>query len=284
VLGIDGRRRLRPTELAEAIEADREAGIVPVAVIANGGTTLTGAVDPLASVAEIAEREGVWMHVDGAYGLPGAASSSHRGLFEGLERADSVTVDLHKWLGVQKSCSAVLVRHRGALEESFGHRESYLSRDDEAVPNAVERTLEYSRPFRSLAPWVAFRVHGAGSFRVWIEHTLALATDFAERVREHPRMELLAEPTLSTVCFRHLPEDSAHVAGDLDAHNARLARAIQRDGRVFLAPAELDGATCLRLCFVNFRTRTRDLDLIVETVATLGDAPAEGPPDGADSD
>ena len=275
VLGIDERRRLRPAELAEAIADDRRAGVVPVAVIANAGTTLTGAVDPLAAIAEIAGRENVWMHVDGAYGLPAAATPSHRDLFVGLERADSVTVDLHKWLGVQKSCSAVLLRHPGALEASFGHQESYLSREDEAVPNAVERTLEYSRPFRSLAPWVAFRVHGAGSFRVWIEHTLTLAAELAARVREHPRMELLVEPTLSTICFRHLPEPSS--GPDLDRHNAMLAAAIQRDGRVFLAPAELDGATCLRLCFVNFRTRTRDLDLIVETVDAVGAAAAAGP-------
>jgi aromatic-L-amino-acid decarboxylase len=270
VLGIDRRRRLRPAELAEALVADRRAGVIPVAVIANGGTTLSGAVDPLAAVAEIAEREAVWMHVDGAYGLPAAGCDSHRHLFAGLERADSVTVDLHKWLGVQKSCSAVLLRHPGALERSFGHQESYLSREDDAVPNAVERTLEYSRPFRSLAPWVAFRVHGAGSFRVWIEHTLKLAAELAERVRRHPRMELLAEPTLSTVCFRHLPQRPVGAEPDLDRHNSLLAAAIQRDGRVFLAPAELDGDTCLRVCFVNFRTRTRDLDQIIDTVESLG--------------
>ena len=275
VLGIDQRRRMRVGELTEALVADRGSGVVPVAVVANGGTTLTGAVDPLAEIADVAAREGVWMHVDGAYGLPAAATASHGELFAGVERADSVTVDLHKWLGVQKSCSAVLVRHRGVLEASFGHEESYLSRDEDAVPNAVERTLEYSRPFRSLAPWIAFRVHGAGSFRVWIEHTLTLAEDLAQRVREHPRLELLVEPTLSTVCFRHLPEVGGSDA-DVDRHNARLAAAIQRDGRVFLAPAEVDGRTCLRVCFVNFRTRVRDLGRIVETVEALGASLSEG--------
>jgi aromatic-L-amino-acid decarboxylase len=268
VLGIDERRRLRPDELADTIAADRTGGIVPVAIVANGGTTLSGAVDPLAEVGEIACQEGIWLHIDGAYGLPAAASSSHGRLFEGVERADSVTIDLHKWLGVQKSCSAILVRHRGALETSFGHQGTYLRREEDEVPNAVERTLEYSRPFRSLAPWVAFRVHGAGSFRVWIEHTLSLADDFAARVRAEPDLELMLEPTLSTVLFRHLPADRGPEA-DLDGHNARLAAAIQRDGSVFLAPAELDGRTCLRVCFVNFRTRDRDLDLVFETISTL---------------
>ena len=269
VLSIDGRRRLRPADLAAAIAEDRSAGVIPVAVVANGGTTLSGAVDPLAEIAEIAAGEGVWLHVDGAYGLPAAASASRGHLFEGIARADSVTIDLHKWLGVQKSCSAILVRHRGCLEASFGHQDTYLRREDDEVPNAVERTLEYSRPFRSLAPWVAFRVHGASSFRVWIEHTLSLADDFAERVRAEPDLELMLEPTLSTVLFRHLPPDREPGA-DLDGHNARLAAEIQRDGSVFLAPAQLDGSTCLRVCFVNFRTRDRDLDLVLETLARLG--------------
>ncbi len=275
VLGIDGKRRLRPDELATAIAADRAAGVVPVAVIANGGTTLTGAVDPLVPIADIAQSEAVWMHIDGAYGLPAAASASHGELFAGVERADSVTVDLHKWLGVQKSCSAVLVRHRGTLEATFGHEESYLLREDEEVPNAVERTLEYSRPFRSLAPWVAFRVHGARSFRTWIEHTLSLADEFASMVREDPELELLVDPTLSTVCFRHAPADIGEA--ELDRHNAHLAVEIQRDGQVFIAAAELDGRTCLRVCFVNFRTRRRDLAQITETVGTLGVALPRGP-------
>lgn len=267
VLAIDERRRLRPAELAEAIAADRAAGTVPVAIVANGGTTLTGAVDPLAEIAGVAQSEDVWLHVDGAYGLPAAASASHGHLFRGVERADSVTVDLHKWLGVQKSCSAILVRHRGMLEASFGHQESYLRREDDEVPNAVERTLEYSRPFRSLAPWMAFRVHGAGSFRVWIEHTLRLADDFAALVEESPRLELLAEPTLSTVCFRHRPTEAGEA--ESDRHNGRLAAALQRDGRVFLAAAEVDGRTGLRVCFVNFRTRHRELKRIVEVIESL---------------
>ena len=279
VLGLDERRRMRVDELREAIAADRSDGVTPVAIIANGGTTLTGAVDRLEPLAEIAHAEGVWLHVDGAYGLPAAASASHGHLFAGLTRADSVTIDLHKWLGVQKSCSAVLVRHRGTLEASFGHQESYLSRDDDEVPNAVERTLEYSRPFRSLAPWMAFRVHGAASFRVWIEHTLTLAEDFAALVRESPVLELLAEPTLSTICFRHLPGGAG--GADLDGHNQRLALAIQRDGRVFLAAAEVDGRVGLRVCFVNFRTRRRELPRIVAAVTALGEQLADGAERGA---
>ena len=267
-LGLDERRRLRPAELDSALEADRAAGITPVAVVANGGTTLTGAVDPLDAVADVCERHGVWMHVDGAYGLPAAGTASAAPLFAGLERASSVTIDAHKWLGVQKSCSAVLLRERGGLEAAFGHEEQYLLHQDR-VPNAVDQTLEYSRPFRSLKLWLAFRVHGAATFRTWIERTLDHARAFAALVEADPAFELVHRPTLSTVCFRHVPEGG----GDLDLHNLRLARAMQLDGRVYLAPATVDERACLRVCFVNFRTRPEAIPFVLDVVRELGEAP-----------
>ncbi len=270
LLGQDELRRMRVDELDAALRADREAGIVPVAVVANGGTTLTGAVDPIDEVADVCEAHGVWLHVDGAYGLAAAATETAGPLFEGLERADSATLDAHKWLGLQKSCSLILVREAGALEAAFGHEESYMRRDS-VVRNAVERTLEYSRPLRSLKLWLAFRTHGAAAFRQWIEGTLALARRLADELRDDPEFELLCEPPLSTVCFRHTPEELG--AEDLDAHNTALAAAAQEDGRVFLASAVVDGQVCLRACFVNFRTRPEDVDLLVEVVRELGSAP-----------
>ena len=267
-LGIDRRRRMNVGELDEAIGEDRAAGIVPVCVVANGGTTLTGAVDDLAAIADVVERQGVWLHVDGAYGLPAAATDLGKPLFAGLERVDSVTVDAHKWLGLQKSCSLVLLREPGLLEMTFGHEESYIRREE--VRNAVERTLEYSRPLRSLKLWLAFRTHGAAAFRQWITGTIELARGLATTLREDPAFELLAEPTLSTVCFRHVPDGFAE--GDLDAHNGALAAAIQGEGRVYLAAALLDGRTCLRVCFVNFRTRPEDVALVVETIRERGEA------------
>jgi aromatic-L-amino-acid/L-tryptophan decarboxylase len=269
-LPIDSDRRVDPADVASAIAADRAAGITPVAVIANGGTTLTGAVDPLAGLAEVCERERVWLHVDGAYGLPAAATERARPLFEGLERADSVTLDAHKWLGIQKGCSVMLSRHAGSLEASFGHEEAYIQRTEKV--NAVERTLEYSRPLNSLKLWLALRTHGAAEFRRWIEHTLHLAALLVDAVRADPEFELLHEPQLSTVCFRHAPGGVA----DLDAHNAALAARAQEDGRVFLADAVVDGRRCLRVCFVNFRTRATDVPFILETLRDLGGAPAAG--------
>ncbi len=268
---IDEQRRMRPEALDDALARDVEAGVVPVAVVATAGTTLTGAVDPLREVAEVCGRYGVWLHVDGAYGLPGAAAPSAGAQFAGLERADSATIDAHKWLGVQKSCSVVMLREAGRLRAAFGHEERYMLHEGD-VANPVDRTLEYSRPLRSLRLWMAFRAHGAAQYRAWIEGTLDNARTFTRLLHNAPDFELLHDPMLSTVCFRHVPAG----VEDLDAHNLALARGIQHDGRVFLAPASVDGRTCLRVCFVNFRTTPEEVEHVVEVVRELGRRVADG--------
>jgi aromatic-L-amino-acid decarboxylase len=192
-------------------------------------------------------------------------------LFVGLDRADSATLDAHKWLGVQKGCSVVLMREAGQLQAAFGHEEQYILHEGD-VANPVDRTLEYSRPFRSLRLWMAFRVHGAAQYRVWIERTLNNAHCLTESLRAAPEFELLHDPMLSTVCFRHVLPD----VPDLDAHNLRLAREMQRDGRVFLAPAFVDGRACLRACFVNFRTTVEEVACLLAVVRELGGRLARG--------
>jgi aromatic-L-amino-acid/L-tryptophan decarboxylase len=263
-IAIDGQRRMRPEALDAAIAADLEAGIAPVAVVATAGTTLTGAIDPLDAVADVCERHGVWLHVDGAYGLPASSSPTVGHRFAGRERADSLALDAHKWMGMQKSCSVVLLRDEAALDAAFGHRARYMLQP-EGQHNPVDRTLEYSRPLRSLKLWLAFRAHGAAAFRGWIEHTLGLARTFADLLEADPAFELLHEPQLSTVCFRHLPSGGE----EPDAHNHRIAMAAQRDGRIYIAPAELDGRTCLRTTFVNFRTQERDVRLLADVLREL---------------
>jgi aromatic-L-amino-acid/L-tryptophan decarboxylase len=262
---IDERRRMRVDALRDALERDVAAGVVPVAVVATTGTTLTGAVDPVDAIADVCEAHGVWLHIDGAYGLPAAAAPTAAPLFRGVERADSATIDAHKWLGLQKSCSVVLLRETGPLQAAFGHRERYMLHEGD-VANPVDRTLEYSRPLRSLRLWMAFRVHGAAQYRTWIESTLANARRLTELVAATPGFELLHDPMLSTVCFRHVPPRGA----DIDAHNVALARAMMRDGRIFLAPAAVDGRACLRACFVNFRTTVDEVPLVLEVAAELG--------------
>ncbi|MGC9220180.1 MAG: pyridoxal phosphate-dependent decarboxylase family protein [Solirubrobacteraceae bacterium] len=280
---IDGRRRMRLDLLREALSADVASGIVPVAVVATAGTTLTGAIDPLDGVADVCAEHGVWMHVDGAYGGPAAGVPSLAPEFAGIERADSVTIDAHKWLGVQKSCSMVLMARAGDLEAAFAHDERYMLHAGVAA-NAVDRTLEYSRPVRSLKLWLAFRVYGADLMRAWIEQTAAHAQVLAAALAERPDFELLAQPSLSVVCFRHRPDRgagsgrpasasaasaSAASAEQVDAHNLRLAQAITADGRVYLAPARVDGRTCLRVCFMNFRTDAAQVRQLLSVIDEL---------------
>ncbi|HET9094296.1 MAG TPA: aminotransferase class V-fold PLP-dependent enzyme [Solirubrobacteraceae bacterium] len=266
---IDADRRMRIDALRAALEADRRAGVIPVAVVATSGTTLTGAIDPLAAVADICAEHGVWMHVDGAYGGPAAGVPSLAPNFAGLDRADSLTIDAHKWLGVQKSCSVVMLARQGPLERAFAHDERYMLHAGVAA-NGVDRTLEYSRPVRSLKLWLVFRIYGADLLRRWIEMTVEHARILARELAAHPRFELLNDPALSVVCFRHLGDGS--LAGpQLDAHNLGLARSIMADGRAYLAPAQVDGKTCLRVCFMNFRTTTAQVEEMLDVIEELAD-------------
>jgi aromatic-L-amino-acid/L-tryptophan decarboxylase len=263
---LDSQRRMDVAACADAIERDRGAGVTPVAVVATAGTTLTGAVDDIDALADMCGEE-VWLHVDGAYGLPAASTDRAGHLFAGLSRAHSATVDAHKWLYVPKACSVLLMHDFEALEHAFSHHESYMPHGEE--PHAVDRSLEYSRPLRALKLWLAFTVHGAGAIRAAIERNLAQASLLASLLKADDRFELLAEPQLSAVCFRHLPPPGV----DPDAHNLALAGAIAADGRILLAAAEVDGVTALRACFVNHRTTEEDVRAILAVVADVANAP-----------
>ena len=268
-IAVDERRRMQPAELAAAIDADLAAGIVPVAVVATAGTTLTGAVDPLAACAEICAARGVWLHVDGAYGLPAAAVAEMAPVFDGMALADSVSLDAHKWLYLPKACGVVLVRDRSDLLAAFAHDESYLPHEREHT-HAVDATLEYSRPFRALKLWMALRTHGADAFREAIAANLAQARLLCELIDSEPELERLGDPQLTIVPFRHRPPDVA----DLDDHNARLGLELQEDARVYVAPARIDGTVHLRPCFVNYRTTDDDVRALVDVTLELGRAAA----------
>ena len=261
-------RGMRPDLLARAIDVDREDGVTPIAVVATAGTTLTGAIDPLAEIADVCEERGVWLHVDGAYGLP--AASVRPELFRGFERAQSVSVDAHKWLYLPKACGIVLVRREEDLVASFGHEQGYLPHQRHEL-HAVDITFEYSRPFRALKLWVAMRAHGAAEFRQAITRNLAEATLLYETVSERPDFEALGEPKLSIVPFRHVPEG----VGDVNAHNQALADALQADGRFWIASALIDDEVWLRPCFVNFRTTEEDVLALVDVAAELGERLAD---------
>ncbi len=265
-IAIDAERRMDPIALAERIDADMREGITPIAVIATAGTTLTGAVDPLNELADVCAHTGVWLHVDGAYGLPAAGASATSDLFAGLARADSVTVDCHKWMFVPKACSAVLVRDPRTLSNVFAHDEAYVPHAGEAL-NAVDITLEYSRPMRALKLWLAFKVHGAAAFRAAIARNCEQARDLYERAGALDGIAVLTSgPQLSIVPLRR----TVPGCPDENAHNAELCTRLQSDGRVYVSPATIDGEVWLRPCFTNFRTTSDDVHLLLGLIESEG--------------
>jgi aromatic-L-amino-acid decarboxylase len=243
---IDEHRRMRTDALDSMIRSDLAAGLTPIAVVATAGTTLTGAIDPLDAIADICAEHGVWMHVDGAYGLPAASVMPER--FAGLDRADSVTVDAHKWMFVPKACGIVMVRDEAALAAAFGHETSYIP----GTRNAVDVTLEYSRPLRALKLWLAFRVHGAGKFRETIQGNIDLARMLYVMAAERG-WEVGPAPDLSIVLMRKPGID-----------NAELVQRLQADGRVYISHATVDGETWLRPCFTNTRTTASDVQVLMD--------------------
>ena len=281
LVAVDGDRRLDPVALGAAIASDRAAGLLPICVVANAGTTSTGAVDPLDAVAAVAADAGVWLHVDGAYGAPAAAVPACRQLFAGLHRADSLCIDAHKWLYAPVDCSALLVHDATATARAFGAgADDYvriLADTITVAPPAAtaaaetfafwDHGLELSRRFRALKLWAALRFYGARRLAAAIGEDIRLTAYLAERVAAAEDFELLAGPALSVCCFRHAPAQLDEP--ELDAHNERILRTLQRDGRVYLSNTTVDGRFALRACITNFRTTRADVERVLEVVREL---------------
>jgi aromatic-L-amino-acid decarboxylase len=267
-IDIDESHRMKPSALRAQIELDINNGITPIAIIATAGTTLTGAIDPLDEIATIADEFGIWLHIDGAYGIS-AAGTSRSTLFKGIERADSITIDAHKWLFVPKACSLLLIRDLNLLAETFSHHEAYMPHV-EMKHNPVDLTLEYSRPLRSLKLWLGFKTHGADAFRQAIEANLELATLTYEIATRRGNYRLLpTPPQLSIIPIQYLPSTDVNIS----EFNAMLCNRIIEDGRFYISPAQIDGETWLRPCYTNFRTTTHDVEeffnVIEEIAATI---------------
>jgi glutamate/tyrosine decarboxylase-like PLP-dependent enzyme len=258
---VDAAFRMRPDLLEEAIAHDRARGLRPIAVVACAGTVATGAIDPLAGIADVAAREQLWLHVDGAYGA--LAALAVPGLVGPLERADSLSLDPHKWLYQSVDCGCLLYRDPAAARRAFSHTGDYTrSLTDDPVEGFAffEESLELSRRFRALRLWTSLRYHGLAAFRAAIQRDLDHARQLAELVRADPRLELLAPVELSAVCFRY------RFDADADRRNAELLRAVDARGRVYLSNATIGGGFALRACFVNHRTTDRDVRAVVDEV------------------
>jgi glutamate/tyrosine decarboxylase-like PLP-dependent enzyme len=267
LIGTDESFRMIPEELEASMARDEAAGRRPLAVVASAGTVNTGAVDPLCTVAEIAREHGVWFHIDGAYGALAAMADRKR--FDGLELADSISLDPHKWMYQALDCGCLLYRSPEAARATFAHSGEYarsLTADPVEGFAFFEESLELSRRFRALKLWLSMRYHGVTAFRRSIEKDMAQARRLADAVGQEPDLELLAPVELSAVCFRY--RGTGTLQEEIDGLNLAILKRVVARGRVYLSNASIRGQFSLRACVVNHRTKDADIDSVVPEVLT----------------
>jgi glutamate/tyrosine decarboxylase-like PLP-dependent enzyme len=249
VLRADAAHRLPVAAVEAALALDREAGLTPLLVVGTAGTTSTGAVDPLADLAALCAREGLWFHVDGAYGAPTRLVDPDR--LTGIERADSLVLDPHKWLFQPYEIGAVLVREPGLLARTFAIDGVYLRDTRGGVVEFRERGLQVTRGSRALKLWLSLNVYGLDAFRAAIARGIALAEYAEAQLRERPGWEVVSPAQLGIVCFKR--------AGHDDAQTDRMVAGVVAGGYAAPSTTVLDGRTVARLCTINPRTTEADV-------------------------
>jgi aromatic-L-amino-acid decarboxylase len=284
-IACDDQGRMRVDALRTAIDRDLRDDILPMAIVANAGTTNTGAIDPLKSIGLLAREYDIWLHVDGAYGLPGILDQRLSHLYEGLELVDSVIVDPHKWLGASVGVAATFVHDRDLLERAFTQEPAdYLEGstiDDIDTANAQpEHSLdnfgipyynygvELSAPCRGIVVWALIREIGVEGMRERIVRHNDMARELAEFCKQHPNLELLLEPTLSVCCFRYVSPQ----IGDLDQLNQKIHRRLVRENEHMPSTTRIKGQLAIRPCFLGARTDQAQVDGLMQAVLRIGDA------------
>lgn len=262
LIEVDEMFRMPTERLRQEIMHDLENGKTPIAVVASAGTTTTGSIDPLAEIADLCQEFDLWLHVDGAYGAFAAMVIPEA--FRGLARADSISLDPHKWLYQPNGCGCLLFRDPTAAQSAFAHSGEYaraLSDDPIEGFAFFDESMELSRPFRALKIWLSLRYHGLKAFQESIREDLGLAQLLADLVDAEPLLERLAPVSLSAVCFRHVGK-----TGDLNVLNRTILDKVVRRGRVYLSNARIGDAFALRACVVNHRTTKEDIQSIIDEV------------------
>jgi glutamate/tyrosine decarboxylase-like PLP-dependent enzyme len=259
VLAKDAAGRLDVEALDRELAALDRA---PAILIGNAGDVNTGAFDPIEQMADLAERYGAWLHVDGAFGLFARLSPRAAHLAAGVDRANSVISDGHKWLNVPYDCGFAFLREPAPLRATFGFAAAYLPGDELPGPEA-------SRRARSIAVWATLRAYGRSGYRAMVERHLELAQRLAERVDASPELERLAPVPLNIVCFRFRPPGLGEA--ELDELNSRIGQALLADGRVYVGTTRYEGRVAFRPAIVNWRTTEADVELIADVVIDLGE-------------
>jgi aromatic-L-amino-acid/L-tryptophan decarboxylase len=264
-IAVDDGQRLALGSLDAAISADRAAGLTPFLVVATAGTTSTGAIDPLHETAELCRMHGAWLHVDAAYG--GFAALTHRGraALSGIELADSIALDPHKWLYQPFEAGCLLVRDATALDRAFHVLPAYLqdtALDDGGAVNFANRGIQLTRSARVLKIWLSVQTFGLHAFREAIDRCIDLALHAERRIRDHPALEVLSPARLGIVCFRIRADEER-----VDAINRAALDALLNSGAGMISSTRVNGVFALRLCVLNYRTRAADVDAVIAAIA-----------------
>ncbi len=260
----DGEFRMRIDALEAAIAEDKRAGHLPVAVVATVGTTSVTAIDPVAKIAAIAQRENLWLHVDGAYALAAAICPEFREQFAGIEHADSIVTNPHKWLFVPVDCSVLFIRRPDVLRRAFSIVPDYLTTTEQGVTNLMDYGVQLGRRMRALKLWMVLRRFGVHGLQERIRYHCALARRFAAWLAGQPGFELVAPVPFSTICFRAVPPGLSHEQQDV--FNERLVGEINAAGPVFLSHTRLRGRYVVRLTIGNLRTTQAHVEQVQELI------------------
>ncbi|MEO6877348.1 MAG: aspartate aminotransferase family protein [Gemmatimonadaceae bacterium] len=267
---VDENGRMRLDALELALADDRAAGFRSFLLVGTAGTVDTGAVDDLAALATIAEREDLWFHVDGAFGALAILSPTLAPMLAGLDRADSIAFDFHKWAQVPYDAGFLLVKDGREHQDTFAAPEAYMRRETRGLaansPWPCDYGVDLSRGFRALKTWFTLRTYGLERIGAMIEGTCALAKRLEARVRAEPKLELMAPVALNIVCFRYLGSNP----DTLNELNARIVVELQESGVAAPSTTEIDGQLVIRVAIVNHRTEPRDIDALVDAVLALG--------------
>ncbi|HEY6485606.1 MAG TPA: pyridoxal-dependent decarboxylase [Candidatus Cybelea sp.] len=254
----DDAYRMRPDALHAAIAADRERGMQPLAVVATVGTTSTTSIDPVHAIADVAREQSVWLHVDAAYAGAAALIPEFRPMLDGVELADSLVLNPHKWMFVPMDLSVLFLKDESIVRRAFSLVPEYLTTPEEGVVNYMDYGLQLGRRFRALKLWFVIRHFGVKGIRQRLRRHIELAQEFASWVRAHAAWEVLAPHPLSVVCFRYAPAGLDEAGRD--ALNAELLHAANATGEIFLSHTKVDGRYALRLAIGNLRTQRDDVE------------------------
>jgi aromatic-L-amino-acid/L-tryptophan decarboxylase len=267
---VDPEFRMRSGALRQAIAADLKAGHLPFAIVACGGATNTGAIDPLAEIADIAEEHDIWLHIDGAFGAWAALDPAYRDRFKALARADTVTLNPHKWLQVPVDCGALLTRHPDVHRAAFSLTPDYLAHGNSEAPWPMEHMFELTFGNRALKVWAAIARLGRSGIAELVTRCNRLAQALESRVRAEPDFELLSPASLSVLNFRYRPKGRGLDDAALDALNDRISVAVSASGEAHLPTTRVRGRTSLRACFLHYENDETDVEHLVQLVKRLG--------------